>query len=132
MNVLHNLNTLSPNFYFFTDLISTFMLKCPHCPLLFETKSSLCAHLRDDNYQLVCALCDKLFKTVVTRRIHFNSQHQPVEQLPCPICGKTFKHLFNLKAHENRVHAEKTILCVVCGKKFSRKCYLTEHCKKFH
>jgi Zinc finger, C2H2 type len=83
--------------------------ECGHCGACFNTKPSLCSHIR-------------------SRGEHTN----PNQQLWCMPCGKKFSSGLSLKHHTARVHTEGVFLCCKCHAKFDTKEERRAHFRETH
>lgn len=74
-----------------------------------------------------CTMCDAMFGTERTLKIHMNQVHGIKERYICPICSREFKISGNLKQHIETHSDYKRFICNYCGKGFHLPYNLKEH-----
>lgn len=74
-----------------------------------------------------CTMCDAMFGTERTLKIHLNQVHGIKERYICPICSREFKIGGNLKQHIETHSDYKRFICNYCGKGFHLPYNLKEH-----
>lgn len=74
-----------------------------------------------------CTMCDMMFGTERTLKIHMNQVHGIKEKYICPICTREFKNGGNLKQHIETHSDYKRFICNYCGKGFHLPYNLKEH-----
>lgn len=74
-----------------------------------------------------CTMCDTMFGTERTLKIHMNQVHGIKEKYICPICTREFKNGGNLKQHIETHSDYKRFICNYCGKGFHLPYNLKEH-----
>lgn len=74
-----------------------------------------------------CTLCDGMFGTERTLKIHMHQVHGIKERYICPICSREFKIGGNLKQHIETHSDYKRFICNYCGKGFHLPYNLKEH-----
>lgn len=74
-----------------------------------------------------CKMCDALFGSERTLKIHMNQVHGIKERYICPICSREFKISGNLKQHIETHSDHKRFICNYCGKGFHLPYNLKEH-----
>lgn len=65
-----------------------------------------------------CTMCDTMFGTERTLKIHMSQVHGIKEKYICPICSREFKLGGNLKQHIETHSDYKRFICNYCGKGF--------------
>ena len=78
---------------------------------------------------LACQICGiriGLFSTKVEVQVHMIKIHED-KNLQCLECGKFFDSTILLKLHLNRTHVDMNLQCDTCGKKFKTKLGFTKH-----
>ncbi|XP_050417474.2 zinc finger protein 816 [Patella vulgata] len=131
--------------------------KCPTCPKMFRTETSLNKHnvlSHSANQRYECTECDKTFKNETSLKYHqmchsgnlpyacsqcdkkfvtisvrdkHELTHSDEKPYPCTLCDKKFKTPYSLKKH-NLLHLpEKNFQCDFCGQQFRQKSTLTSH-----
>lgn len=76
---------------------------------------------------VACTMCDSMFGTERTLKIHMNLVHGIKERYICPICSREFKIGGNLKQHIETHSDYKRFICNYCGKGFHLPYNLKEH-----
>ncbi|XP_055316340.1 zinc finger protein 75A-like [Sitodiplosis mosellana] len=76
---------------------------------------------------LPCTMCDAMFGSERTLKIHMNQVHGIKERYICPICQREFKISGNLKQHIETHSDYKRFICNYCGKGFHLPYNLKEH-----
>lgn len=74
-----------------------------------------------------CTMCDAMFGTERTLKIHMHQVHGIKERYICPICSREFKIGGNLKQHIETHSDYKRFICNYCGKGFHLPYNLKEH-----
>lgn len=74
-----------------------------------------------------CTMCDTMFGSERTLKIHMNQVHGIKERHICPICSREFKIGGNLKQHIETHSDHKRFICNYCGKGFHLPYNLKEH-----
>lgn len=74
-----------------------------------------------------CTMCDDMFGTERTLKIHMHQVHGVKEKYICPICSREFKIGGNLKQHIETHSDYKRFICNYCGKGFHLPYNLKEH-----
>lgn len=74
-----------------------------------------------------CTMCDNMFGTERTLKIHMHQVHGVKERYICPICSREFKIGGNLKQHIETHSDYKRFICNYCGKGFHLPYNLKEH-----
>lgn len=74
-----------------------------------------------------CTMCNAMFGTERTLKIHMNQVHGIKERYICPICSREFKIGGNLKQHIETHSDYKRYVCDWCGKGFHLPYNLKEH-----
>lgn len=74
-----------------------------------------------------CTMCDAMFGTERTLKIHMHQVHGIKERHICPICSREFKIGGNLKQHIETHSDYKRFICNYCGKGFHLPYNLKEH-----
>ena len=100
---------------------------------------------------LTCPICQKVYKTAITLRMHLRNIHaegpdagstnggrggelEPLEDRTCPICKKVSKSAVTLRMHLRNVHinAGPMHVCELCGASYKGKNSLEKHMKGVH
>lgn len=76
---------------------------------------------------LPCTMCDSLFGSQRTLKIHMHQLHGVKERYICHICQREFKISGNLKQHIETHSDYKRFICNYCGKGFHLPYNLKEH-----
>ena len=94
--------------------------KCQICDQEFD-QMSIEVHIDIFHKQHKCEICERIFKTRITYKRHFNIVHENKGQkIICNICTKTFQNHGSLRTHVKMIHeGHKYHKCESCGKSFS-------------
>ena len=104
------------------------------CPICHEKFKNLTNHIRvvhkEGNFK--CELCDKVFKTSLLRKFHFENVHD--RQFKCGSCDKLFNCKGALTQHNWKRHNEgsATHICHLCVKGFTTISHFNKHFKMVH
>ena len=88
--------------------------------------------------KIQCNICDKVFTTEKSLRLHVNAIHEEQDQkdmLTCKFCSKQFfRHRkSDLRKHVRNVHeGKKDYECNICGKLSAYRSELNRHMKEIH
>lgn len=105
---------------------------CDVCGKVFETPSSLKAHLNCHKVKS-CPYCFKILKTHSHYKIHLRSHKGKIirkryTKYNCNECDYETKDKGSLEAHINKIHlCKRPYMCEVCLKGFYKKKTLKEH-----
>ncbi len=103
-------------------------IECLVCKKLYRTKTLAYKCERSHGVGFKCQYCDRIYTTVLGRRIHVRSFHQQERNHQCSYCGKKFFNRPRLLIHEKTAHTgEKQYKCQYCDKHFVRKCERKQH-----
>ena len=113
--------------------------KCQICDEEFG-KMSMKAHIanvhKNAKKQLLCKICEKVFKTQYMLKKHLSRIHDntvTAGSITCNICTKTFHAQQILNNHIKTVHGgQKNNRCESCSKSFSRAGHLKNHIYTVH
>ncbi|XP_028855140.1 zinc finger protein 235-like [Denticeps clupeoides] len=101
---------------------------CKVCGKLFAGSAELQAHVRSNEKEKYCCMCDRFFFTASRLEVHLRI-HTGERPFRCTFCGKSFTQTANLKAHL-RIHTgERPYSCPVCRRCFSRSNLMKRHLK---
>lgn len=108
--------------------------KCPHCPFVAKTNSTLDSHIlyrhqTVRNYE--CSICQKTFKQRGDLRAHVR-RHQILEPYKCDKCDFETLNEEGLATHVKLHDRNHDYCCHICQKVFSRGNNLTRHLKIQH
>uniref|UniRef100_S4NN42 Zinc finger protein 26 n=7 Tax=Pararge aegeria TaxID=116150 RepID=S4NN42_9NEOP len=119
---------------------NTSRYECKECDKVFSHLATYQAHLKysrphasDQVFKFPCPMCNKGYPTKEAMQDHFNYQHLGKTTHKCPVCSKPIASRANVEKHMMRVHGEKKAkprnhVCQQCGKAFTDKKALTQHC----
>ena len=128
-------------------------IKCSKCPAAFNRRDVLLKHEKLHDIKEQCHLCFKFAPTKEKLLIHLNwhqkekSTKEPSKDChTCETCGKILTRKDLLKKHIKRVHGrpvpedgaaslskrDKSFVCDICQKGFTRSCNLRSHVLKAH
>lgn len=113
--------------------------ECAHCGACFQTKVSLCSHIRSrgehtlPEQQLWCQPCGKRFSSALALKYHTARSHMQGVFL-CWKCHKQFDTKEERRAHTQEAHPKQKILfdCPECGKKLSSRGSVKLHVDTVH
>lgn len=101
------------------------------CKSLHGLKHHMKVHNSDEEIEVRCNICDKVFPCKRNLKVH-TLVHEDKKLYQCTICGKTYKWLESLRKHEKYAHEEERVhKCDECPKSYKYPETLTEH-KKTH
>ncbi|XP_065344212.1 zinc finger protein 62 homolog [Cloeon dipterum] len=108
---------------------------CEICKQVFPSKTGMRKHMSEKHNLRAeickCRLCDKSYIGRCGLNHHMRTKHSNEKPYMCSFCGKSFQTGNQLSLHEAN-HAEKTIECDVCDKKFPSKMALRSHKQSVH
>ncbi len=128
---LSSLQSLESHFYAIHAKSKYFL--CCYCGEILNSRQSYSDHRKKDcqSYKPVqCQVCQKVFSTVATLKIHDKNKHRPYEErkFPCDHCSYRFNQKSVLRNHINETHKKlKPFECGQCHKCFSRKLTRDRH-----
>ncbi|CAH1367294.1 unnamed protein product, partial [Tenebrio molitor] len=88
--------------------------ECHDCGRSYKHKSHLRYHIRQDHAdsgigQVVCHVCNKIFKNRNSWRVHFyNICREGSGVSECTLCGAKFERKYALRRHLIKAHSKKT------------------------
>jgi uncharacterized Zn-finger protein len=72
-----------------------------------------------------CDVCNSIFKTERTLKVHIQSIHESKRPFKCNTCGSSFSQKGNLKGHIASVHdRKKPDKCPICDASFAKTSHL--------
>ena len=98
---------------------------CEICSDPFADPSSLDVHRQQHKSIVHCRLCNKALRDEHTLKCHIKTVHAE-KTLSCHVCDKKFPHRGVLNAHL-RTHSLLTYACKVCSQTFKNSSYLKRH-----
>ncbi|KAL4711353.1 hypothetical protein ACJJTC_019194 [Scirpophaga incertulas] len=106
---------------------------CDVCGKSFLNSKRLKVHKRThETGQFPCTECGKVLKSLNSRMNHIESAHSK-RQIKCQICFKPMKHYNDRVKHMSDVHnITHKFPCIICGREFNVKQYLTTHLRQTH
>ena len=113
------------------------MFECDFCGKSLVTQYVLREHKKNihSTETFPCESCEKTFKSVRNRDLHFQRMHgenKDIKRYKCETCNKAFKYYSVLYAHINNIHGERKWSCYFCGRKFASKGNLKAHQEGVH
>ena len=110
--------------------------KCDLCDRIFSTKGSLKMHIKsvhDKIKDICCSDCDMKFLTNAHLQRHKSSVHDKIKNYECELCGYKCSNNSDLTKHIKQVHTKlKDFECELCDYKSSLKGSLKKHIKSIH
>ena len=90
--------------------------ECDVCGSFFYRKTLLNAHKRvhEKDPKLVCNMCDKLFSSGSSLKIHIKNVHEKIKNNFCDQCDYKTGRSSKLKVHIKQVHENVTEACFMC------------------
>ena len=86
-----------------------------------------------EKVSLSCTMCDQLFSSHASLKIHKTVQHYSTEKFNCEECGKSFGSKGYLRKHEyTHRKVDGQISCAVCQMQFKQNVDLQIHEKRKH
>lgn len=119
-------------------------VSCPICAKVFKSRTSLKKHAivhrpkkpsSSLNTELVCQLCDAVFKSLKERVKHRHKEHRAMFDnltFPCKFCQKVCASFKYLNEHIRRAHDDQTYQCEICAKILKHKSGLSDHRRREH
>lgn len=113
--------------------------ECFDCHRPYGTLNVLRAHMRTQHERdaapaFVCAVCAKLFKTRVTYKHHYETQHTQTAQTvaaQCAECGKWLRNADAVKRH-SAMHRLDPPPCAQCGHRAAHEQAAAKHRRLVH
>ena len=112
--------------------------RCPACPQTFGLKKAFSEHYSyyHKDHKFKCDQCDKTFPKNYLLKAHMDNHAKIITKdgedlgnLHCKHCDFVAKKARYLQLHMMRLHAEKTLTCQHCDKKYSVDRDLKAHLK---
>uniref|UniRef100_A0A182PN83 C2H2-type domain-containing protein n=1 Tax=Anopheles epiroticus TaxID=199890 RepID=A0A182PN83_9DIPT len=133
-------------------------LRCEKCPYKSETVADLFQHYRKDHQtpgyvvccnrkflrrarllehlgahlgSMVCDVCDKVFRSLISLRLHKLDHVKPhdARQFKCDQCNYSFHKIYHLKQHQKRHERAR---CTICDKELAGENGLKRHMEIMH
>lgn len=104
-------------------------IPCTVCEQMFRTDRSLKIHQKNVHgikQSLECDICKRVFTSMGNLTQH-KSIHSGSKRYICNYCGKGFHLPYNLKEHIHQHTGEKPYKCDVCDKRFGRQTLRAAH-----
>lgn len=104
-------------------------IPCTVCDQMFRTDRSLKIHQKNVHgikQSLECDICKRVFTSMGNLTQH-KSIHSDSKRYICNYCGKGFHLPYNLKEHIHSHTGEKPYKCEVCDKRFGRQTLRAAH-----
>lgn len=120
-----------------THFLSHRGYRCVDCQEYFLCKEDLCNHRKSSltcTSTFECSVCNSIFSTIQSLRIHKYDAHQNVKDMyNCIVCENKFTLPFKLSSHLKRYHvAYEHIDCTLCSKSVLGPEKLKIHKRKYH
>ena len=109
---------------------------CPICDNIFKSYLTLKLHIlgiHEEKKDFKCEMCLKSFLKNATLKKHILEVHGQQRSTTCERCGKAFRGPHELARHIAAVHeGVKNYKCEKCGRGFSETTGLSNHIKSIH
>lgn len=119
----HHMNCHYPNFI------------CELCGSGFVTAGRLKVHAYShETGSVPCGVCGKVFRSVNSKKSHYESVHMKLKRHSCPQCPETFLHHYQRLKHISSIHGMrvKEFKCDLCSKVFIASGKLYAHVRGTH
>lgn len=95
---------------------------------MFAYKEELKAHKEQEHVQIICNVCNKLFKKEIYLNAHKATAHRGGRGFMCPICDTVFNRKYNMEKHLSGHIADN--FCKICCASFITTTALNKHLTK--
>ncbi len=109
---------------------------CESCDLVFQSNSEYRKHYKQVHQVKGCPRCNKVFKGAAEMKMHLKEHkmqtksNKSCDEYKCHMCNKKCDSLLSLKNHRQSMH--ESLVCTLCGKRYSEKFGLDRHMFEAH